>query len=294
MQANLEELNQDKQFLRSFEQFVAAYQELTVQQMRQRREAITNSRRFTHGLLDIFIDLKHSMKQLKAEDDDTPPAVSFTTLQKNDKQVAVFLSFSSRFTAALNRKVFAHFANYIAQQQDSFDIVLVGETSQNLFQERFPEVTKEPTVFRLSERDLSDEKLLPLTKHILQYERVVVFNPFFASLVEQTPQITNLTGDISLDNQEIALTERAKRQFLYEPHGKEILNFFEIQIFLSLLKQTVKETLLAILGARITTLEGTQEQIDTDINKIQLRYLKAQRKLHNKKQHQRLASMQLW
>lgn len=294
MQASLDQLNQDKQFLSSFEQFVAAYQELTVQQMRQRREAITNSRRFTQGLLDIFIDLKQSMKQLKPEDKNTPAAVSFSTLQKNGKQVAVYLTFSSKFTAALNRKVFAHFAQYLERTPGEFDVVLVGETSRTFYQDRFPDPAAEPKHFILTEQDLSDKQLLPLAKHILQYERVVVFNPYFASLVEQHPQITNLTGDISLDNQELALTERAKRRFLYEPHGKEILNFFEVQIFLSLLKQTVKETLLAVLGARITALEGTQEHVDADIKRMHLQFLKVRRHLHNKKQHQRLASLQLW
>ena len=53
----LKTITNDIQFLSSMDQFVSAYQELTVFQMRQRRDAIVNSRAFTNGLLDVFVDL---------------------------------------------------------------------------------------------------------------------------------------------------------------------------------------------------------------------------------------------
>ncbi len=288
----LKTITNDIQFLSSMDQFVSAYQELTVFQMRQRRDAIVNSRAFTNGLLDVFVDLKQSIKGFLEEQVGTgaKEVITLETLQKNDKHAAVFLTFDTKFAGQTMRAVFAEFQRHLSAHPE-FQPVVVGEIGKWLFEEHFGS-TRPYQYFALTERSLSDDLLLELTKQLLQFGHITVFNPYFLSLIDQVPSTTNLTGDIPLVSQEIE--QRMKRRFLYEPSGEAMLSIFERQIMAALLKQTVRESLLAVLGARITTLESTRLNVDRTTRLLKRASRKQQRAQSDTRQRERMAGSSLW
>jgi F0F1-type ATP synthase gamma subunit len=131
-----------------------------------------------------------------------------------------------------------------------------------------------------------------LIQRILNYERVDIYNPFYVSIINQEPQVSTISGDVPLG--EVSLEERRDRSFLFEPGNREILHFFEVQILSSILQQKIREAHLATLGARVTTLQSTQENLESKLTRIQRIKLKTVRQRENKKQRNRLAGMQFW
>jgi F0F1-type ATP synthase gamma subunit len=287
------------QFLNSMSEFVSSYQELTVFRMKERRDVILNSRAYTDGLLDVFVDLKQSMKSFlgrigffnqSASILTQASKINLETLQKNNQKLAVFLTFDAKFARQTMLDVFETFSKFISQNPD-YEVAVVGEIGKSLYAEKFGK-SKPFQYFALSENGFNQQEIQTLGGHILQYGKVTVFNPYYVSLVKQEVRSTNLTGDIPVIQDEINV--RLVRRFLYEPGGEKMLAFFEKQIVLAVLKQTIKESLLAILGSRIGVLEQTRKNLELEDAKYTLLHKKQMRYLIDRKQRERMAGQSLW
>lgn len=289
---NLKYVKSQRSGLTSLEHFVRAYQEVTVYQMQRVRDTVVNQRNFLHGLLDIFVDVKHAVQQqeIRKLKEDKATTMSYSTLVKNGRTAYVFLSLDSRFAGNSTRAVFSLFkAAY--EQNPAVDLIIVGELGLRLFRATFPGVDNYK--FYEMRENTQESEVTALTNDLLEYENIDVFTSYFQSLIEQKPVRINITAAIPLEEQQQIL-ERQKRDFLFEPTGRKILNFFEVQIFSSLLRQTVEETKLATLGNRITTLESTYSTLEKQLHILAKTARKVKRKEMNKKQRQRLAGMSLW
>lgn len=289
---NLKAVQNQQSGLSSLERFVQAYQEVTVYQMQRVRDTVLNNRIYMNGLLDIFVDIKQAQQkeEVKKLKESGATRFSFSTLVKNGRSAAVFLSLDSRFAGNSTRAVFGLFAKYVTEHPDN-DVMIVGALGERLFRSTFPDRTHY-TFYELPE-NVVGEQLTTLTKDLLQYENVEVFTSYFQTLLDQKPVQINITAAIPMDEQ-THLEGRQNRRFLFEPAGKEILNFFEVQIFTALLRQTVEETRLATLGNRISTLESTYSALEDQLFKLGKAAKKAKRKEMNKKQRQRLSGISLW
>lgn len=278
--------NQRRSFLTSFNQFVSAYQEITVSELQKQREVIVKNRGFTDGLLDVFVDLKQSLKSEQTD----KSHFTFTTTAKNDSEISLFLSFETKFSTNISRKVFEDYKKYISTH--TTDRAVAGEVGKRLYTDTMPS-TDNVVFFPLSETVTFNTDIATLTDYVLKYKRVTVFNPYFISLVEQVTRITNITGDIPL-YEETLQAERQNRKFLYEPEGDTILQFFEVQVCASLLVQAVQEARLATIGGRITSLEKTYTQVENALYTLNTQERKFKKGKANKKQQQRLAGLLLW
>lgn len=291
---NLKSVHSQQSGLNSLEHFVKAYQEVTVYQMQRVRDTVLNQRSFVHGLLDIFIDIKQSyqqreMKRLKKQPE-AITQISFSTLIKNGRSALVFLSLDSRFAGNSTRDVFGLFKNYLDEHPDS-EVIIVGNLGARLFRNAYPE--RDPHRLYDLQESAKDDEVVALINDLLEYQNVDIFTSYLESLIEQRPVKINVTAAIPLEDQE-ELVERQRRHFLFEPADEKILNFFEVQIFSSLMRQTVEETRLATLGNRITTLENTYNSLEQQLTILAKTAKKAKRKEMNKKQRQRLAGISLW
>ncbi len=290
--SDIKELHQQESSLNVIGEFVSAYQRLTIYQMQRRREAVLNNRVYMSGLLDAFIDVKKSAAALFKGGDTKSKnkALEFSTLAKNGKSAAVFLSFETKFSAETVRRTFDYFADEV-QKNKNTDLVITGVRGKMLFTQRFPK-SQEYTYFDLKESDLTNDIQIPMIKHLLSYEHVEVYHPFFVSILQQKPVSNNINGDIPLD--EVVQLDRQKRNFLFEPSRRQITHFFEIQIFAALFNQKLKEAHLATLASRITTLQSTEQNLEEERSKVMLKKTKLVRALENKKQRNRLAGMYFW
>lgn len=286
---DIKDLHQQEQSLDTINDFFSAYQRLTIYKMQKNRTATINSRDFSNGLIETFIDVKQSIRKLFEKQGDSNK-ISFSTLEKNGKSVSVFISFETKFSTEVFRKSFLHFRENI--QDGASEITLTGNMAKRLFHEYYPSGTPY-TYFDISEKNINVSQHNDFFSHILQYEKVEVFYPYFESLLSQKPKSDIISGDIPVGDT-LLEAERQNRRYFFEPKKETILHFFEVQILRSILQQKLREAQLATLGARITTLQYTQQNIEKEMNKVKLQKLKTLKKQSSKKQRNRLAGMNLW
>lgn len=284
-------LHQQEASLNVINDFVSAYQRLTIYQMQQKRTSVINNRVYTNGLLDAFIDVKKSAASLfkTKEDAIANGTLQFSTLAQNERRVAVFISFETKFSAETVYRTFEYFAQNV--NKDTTDIVITGIRGKQLFPLFFPEDAPF-TFFDLKESELSSDAQVPVIKHLLSYKHVDVYHPFFVSILQQVPTSSNISGEIILD--ENLQLDRQRRNFLFEPNRAQITHFFEIQIFAALFNQQLKEAHLATLASRITTLQSTEQNLQRERAIVARKKVKRLRSLENKKQRNRLAGMNFW
>lgn len=290
--ANLKNVRSQQSGLSSLENFVKAYQEVTVYQMQRVRDVVLSQRSFMNGLLDVFVDIKQAVEadEFKKIKKTGATQLTYSTLTKNNRSAKVFLSLDTRFAGSSTRQVFDLFRLNVEKFPEG-DIIIVGALGERLFRAAFPGL-KMHKFYEFKENAL-DEEINSLVNDLLEYENVDIFTSYFESLIQQRPVKLNVTAAIPVDDQNL-LTERKRRRFLFEPEGEKILNFFEVQIFSGLLRQTIEETRLATLGNRITTLENTYDALERQLTILAKAAKKAKRKEMNKKQRQRLAGISLW
>lgn len=290
--ANLKNVRTQQSGLSSLENFVKAYQEVTVYQMQRVRDAVLSQRSFMNGLLDVFVDIKQAVEaeEFKRLRKTGATRLSYSTLSKNGRSGRVLLSLDTRFAGNSTRQVFELFRAHVEKYPEG-DIIIVGALGERLFRNAFPGL-KIHKFYEFKEGAV-EEEINSFVNDLLEYENVDIFTSYFESLIQQRPVKLNVTAAIPVDDPNL-LTERKQRRFLFEPTGDKILNFFEVQIFSSLLRQTIEETKLATLGNRITTLENTYDSLEQQLTVLAKVAKKAKRKEMNKKQRQRLAGISLW
>jgi len=286
---SIKQLKSQETSLNAIGDFFSAYQKLTIYQMKKNRDTTINSRLFFEGLLNTFVDLKQDLKRLIKTDKKNNEIISFSTLTKNGKTVSVFISFETKFSTDINRKGLVFFKETI--KDSTGDIVIVGKTAKNLFSEIFPKET-EYKYFELTEKDTSLKSNIDLMKYLLKYEKINVFNPYYVSLVEQTPQVETISGDLSIASSQEE--DKDVNHFLFEPDKKKILHFFEIQIMSNLFQHKIKEAHLANLGSRISTLQNTQNNLEEELDRVTRLKRKTMKYKANKKQRNRLSGMRFW
>ncbi len=277
------------QFYSAFERYVSAYQQVTVQQLKKRRDSVINNRAQAEGLIDVFVDLKRSM-QLMSEHDHS---ISFSTLSKNGKSALVFLSFETRFARGAILDAFQRFLE-LSQKQDHAQStqVIVGSVGKQLSLEHFGESNSSLREFiELREANLSTQAIAPIVMRLLSFEHVTIVSPFFQNLVSQPPREISITGDVPIQSTGVTTEPSA---FLFEPQADAILAFFELQIFAYLFKQIITETQLATMGARIKTLETTQRTVVQRASTLNQKIRRLNRKESDRRQRQRLAGISLW
>lgn len=284
---SVKQLKQEEASLSAIGNFFSAYQKLTIYQMQQNRDKTINSRKFFQGLLDTFVDLKQDLRRL-IKTDEKKNIVSFSTLTKNGKTVDVFLSFETKFSTSTNRQALEFFREVVSTRES--DLVIIGATARRLYKEYFPEESNF-TYFDLKETETSLKQNADIMRHLLTYETINVFNPYYVTLMEQKPQVETITGDFSLEETN---EEEEKKHFLFEPDKKKILHFFEIQIMSNLFQHKIKEAHLANLGSRIATLQNTQSNLETEMERVKRLKRKTMKYKANKKQRNRLSGMRFW
>lgn len=284
---SVKQLQLEETSLDTIGNFFSAYQKLTIYQMQISRDNTINSRTFFQGLLDTYVDLKQDIKSFFKPKPEDERIISFSTLTKNGKTVSVFISFETKFSTNTNRVALQFFKEGIQDIQT--DIVIVGSTAKRLFKEIFPSETKFD-YFDLTEKNTDLKSNIDLMKHLLKYEQINVYNPYYVSLMEQKPQFETISGDISVAE----IPEQEKKHYLFEPDKKKILHFFEIQIMSNLFQHKIKEAHLANLGSRIATLQHTQDNLETELEKIRHLKIKKMKYKANKKQRNRLSGMRFW
>ncbi len=279
-------------FVRDLRHVVTIYQQLAVMDMQTIRDAVLQTRASMDGLLDIFMDVHQAQRkevEKLLEKKSRFVQQTLMTSSKNGKHATLLITPASKFSGPIGHEVFDAFAQWI--ETNNSEIFLFGQLGQEHFRERFPQRSFQARAFPNS-KEMSSQ-LSTILNEFLSYERIDVFHGRFHSLVKQTAQVTNVTGDAPL--QSVVTTDDSQPvAFLFEPSLQDILTFFEAQLFAQLLQQTFREAKLSHLGSRISALEGALSGIEQQQHAAYRAVQKAQRRQSQRKQLQRLAGAVLW
>ncbi len=267
---------------------VESYEEISVLRMQRVKSSVLLTRDFLERLSQVFLDVRSNYqreiasitRQKKNADKE-----SFSTIKKNGRTVSVFLSSNSKFYGDIIQKVFQEFINDI-KKKDS-DIVIVGRIGRQLYEQSG--VKKQYQYFELPDSQVAVEDLRSLVSHIIQYENVDVYHGKYSNMVTQLATMSNVSGDQIVEEQ-----VTTDRKFFFEPDLEKILNFFETQVFSSLFKQTVNESELSRLAARIKAMEEAFDNIDRTENSLGMRFRKVKRYEQNKRQLESLTGVYFW
>ncbi|MBI2600977.1 F0F1 ATP synthase subunit gamma [Candidatus Daviesbacteria bacterium] len=269
-----------------------AYEQISVFKMQKIRRSVLKTRDFLDRLSDVFFDVKGSYKDkiiaLIKKKKHVPTVNSFSTLPKNGKSVAVFLSANTRLYGDIISKVFQSFKEY-ANTQSEVELVIVGKLGREIY-DKESSSKKAYEYFEIPDNDVSFAQLEPLIAKILDYQKVTVFYGQFVNVLNQSAQGQEITGEQPVDDKQV----QRQVHFLFEPSLENILNFFETQIFTSAFKQTVHEAQLARYASRINAMEEALVNIDKRIKNIKYLKLRAQKDIQNKKLQQTIAGISLW
>jgi ATP synthase F1 gamma subunit len=277
--------------LKGLQTVTRAYTEIAAVRMRKTRSSVVLNREFVTKLDDVFSDVRASytrevinLSTKKGEDD------GITFLAHNGKTVAVFLSANTGLYGDIIGKTFRLFLAEVKKDPENIEVAIAGKLGLALFESAMPDHPH--TYFEVPDTNITPSTLAQLIEHIVQYEEIRVYYPTFQSAVRQEPTKYVISAETPLS--EIQKAGSKKEKYFFEPSLKEILVFFEREIFASLMDQTVRESQLAKYAARIMTLDRSGENIKKQLKKLNIQKLKAEHKLKNRKQLESISSINMW
>lgn len=283
------EINEEIINLSSLKGMIETYEEIAASRIRKKRESVLKSRFFVDDLNLIFSEVKMSYKKqidllMKKKKIKDKSKLSF--FLRNGKTLYLFVSANTGLYGGLVQNTFDLFIE--ESRKSDADIAIIGRLGLNLFLSK--KENKKYTYFDFPDGEIDDNALKQIVNFLVVYERIVIFFGKFQTIVNQTPTMTDISGNI----EEKTIEKTVSMKYFFEPSIEKILAFFEQEIFASIFEQTMKESQLAKFAARIVTLDSSTENIKKKLDHITYQKNKLIHDSNNKKQMQTFSSMRLW
>lgn len=298
--STIKQITTDLEFTQTLRFLSQAYEEIAVLKMQRIRSSVLSTREFLQELSSVFYDVKvnydEMVKKAQAEEQKSRfrPSLfkrQFLTGKKNGKTVSVFLSSREKLYGDIIYKVFHLFQLqvFLLGRKNTSDIIIVGRYGKQLMDQTKHSVKY--TFFDLPDANLTLHDLEPLLKELVKYEKVNVFYGKMDTVMNQQALVGSISGDTPLERS--AQNKGTKRAFFFEPSIKEIMEFFETQVFYSLFYQTVHETELARLASRVKAMEEALGNIDRKEIELIKHERRLKKQLADKKQLSMLSGISL-
>lgn len=299
--STIKQITTDIEFTQSLRFLSQAYEEIAVLKMQRIRSSVLSTREFLAELSSVFYDVKvnydellHKM-QTEHEKHKYRPSLFKKTLltnKKNGKTVSVFLSSRDKLYGDIIYKVFHLFQLqvFLLGKKNDSDIIIVGRYGKQLMDQAKQSVKYK--FFDFPDANLTLSDLEPLLKELITYEKVNVFYGKMDTVMNQQALVGSVSGDAPLEKSAADKT-RPKRSFFFEPSIKEIMEFFETQVFYSLFYQTVHETELARLASRVKAMEEALGNIDKRESELLKQSRRVRKQVADKKQLSMLSGITL-
>ncbi len=282
----VQDISNEIVFVKNLQRLVSAYEEIAVMRIEKVRQNVIAARFFREGLSNVFSEIQLSHQR--------DIAVQLEKKKKHliPRQAVVLISTNTRLAGSITARVTQSFIKYV--NSNDADAVVLGQIGKEyLAQAGFK---REIAFFPLlkDQPDMADLK--PLVDHILKYQAVTVFFGHFENLVTQKPAQVELGSRQILDELSKITSKSPKNidTYLFEPSLDEIIRFFNDQIFGTLVKMTMSESWLSLLGSRITAMEQASGNVVKRIHVLEQEHRQAARRLQNTKQRDRLSGITLW
>ena len=278
-----DDLEETIQLIRQLLPIIEANQEIAVMRIGHVRNTVLATRAFEEGLSAIYTSVLTSHKRALAEEQELE--------EIKGKAATILLSTNERLAGSITNVTANEFVTFTDQQPGN-DVIIVGQVGRDVWESQRP--GKPYSFFDLPQQAVSMRQIRPLLTQLLAYEDLTVFYPRFASVVTQEPVIRQLGSALETAAKASHGGPLQGTRYLFEPSLEEVLDFFNTQIFSTVVKQLFEETELAILGSRITAMENAAFNIRRRLGELERLELQTKRRKRNKPQRERLAGMQLW
>lgn len=269
---------------------ITTFEEIAASRIKQSRESVLRSRTFMSDISLVFfdvissykkqVDLLMKMKKIKNLKD-------FSFINKNGKTLCLLISSNTGLYGNITKGTFDLFLKNVKGKD--VDKAIVGKLGQSMWQEE--NIKDKYFYFDFPDQSVNKDLLKKILDFIISYQKVIVFYGKFQSLVSQEPTFSDLSGTTPPSQQS---NQGQNLKYFFEPSLEKVLEFFEKQIFTSIFEQTIRESQLAKIASRMTTLNTASENIKDQLTSLTVQKNRIFHQIQNKKQLQTFSSRNLW
>lgn len=279
---SLEEIQNKKDIISSLESIAYVYQQQALDRMETLRQEVLETRSFLGGVAKIYNRAKGTyLSSLRGGEEEFKKA-SF--IQRNGRQVVVFLSANERFYGAIILDLWSEVKEWFKEHE--CDLVVVGSVGKRLA--RSDGLVDDINYFDLDDKEPEKGQISRILDFISNYEQILVYHGSFETIFSQTTERENISGGVTLKE----APGKEANKYLFEPSPEEILKFFETEIIQALFKQSILEHQLGRSASRLMAMSSAHEKSEKKILNFQQEKRRLQRRIKNKKQLEAIARSQ--
>jgi len=282
------ELTREAEFFITLRTILETYEEIAATRMARIRSSVLANRDFLLEINAIFQQVKTSYKtQIEAlmKNKRIKDSSKLTFIKRNGKTLYVFISANTGLYGEIILKTYDVFIKNLRKEPG--DVAILGRLGLEIFN---AEKIKAPlTYFEFPDDKIDAQMVQKIVEHIIKYEKVLVFYEQFNNVVNQSPIITNISGDPLPWEKGVP-----SARYFFEPSLEKIMEFFEKEIFASIFQQTIFESELAKFASRMVSLDLASENIKIRLKQVILARDRLKHQENNKRQLEKFASMALW
>lgn len=268
---------------------VKSYEEIAASRIRRTRDSVLRNRTFVDEIHEIFEQVIFSYKnQIEAlmKSKKAKNSKEFSFINKNGKALYVFISANTGLYGNLIKNTFNLFLK--TPKESSYDIAIIGKLGLSMWNES--KLKEKYFYFDFPDQDVNEAVLEEILKFIINYQKIIVFYGQFQNFIKQNATFSDISGN-AISGEPMP---QESIKYFFEPSLEKILEFFEKQIFASLFEQTVRESQLAKIASRLTSLDTASENIDKQLLNMTAQKNRITHNTQNKKQLETFSSNLLW
>jgi len=284
----LRKINEDLETVKSISTITSIYQEIAQMKMKQIRGSVLENRFFLEEILKVYrrarkaflVSLEKEGKKNKIETSILP------FLKKRGETVIVFLSANQPFYGPLISNIWQNCYSFL--EKNKADLVVVGRIGKYLSERSG--LGHKIFYYELNDEKPEEEAIKEIVEFVKDYGRVIVFHGKYQTVARQEIVKSEISTQPLIKKGE----EEKVKLYLFEPSPKEILEFFETEIFAALFNQTILEHQLAKFSSRMVAMYRATENAKKMERELEIKKRKLKKELANKEQINLFLGSQLW
>jgi ATP synthase F1 gamma subunit len=275
--------------LEGLNNMVKAYEEIAASRIVHSRDQVLTNRMFIDEISLIFslviVSYKKRIGELLKEKK-VKNVNELTFLQKNGKTLNLLISANTGLYGSLVRRTFDLFLEN--SKNSGADKAIIGKLGLSMWQQT--KIKDKFYYFDFPDQHVDKNQLKQILDFLISYEKVIIFYGRFQNLITQDATSSDVSGNIFTDTKE---PEKIVK-YVFEPSLERIMEFFEKELFASIFEQTMRESQLAKIASRLTTLDNASENILKQLNVMRNENNITTHRQINKKQLETFSSRTLW
>ncbi len=274
----------------SLKDIASSYTEIASIKLRKIRSSVERNRQFYDELTRVYALINKIAATKK-----------IIPAPKPKKVISVLLTSNYRFYGNINNQLVQHFI--VTNTKMASDKLVVGKTGRDYLKGIHYFHAYNPVIFKNDMPD--DNELKSLVKVLQEYKQVLVFYPQFKSVLVQVPTVKDITQTQLLSLQEQSKPDQTdisfifnqkefQTSFIFEPEIMKMLDFFDNQIKILLLEQTILESELARTASRLIAMDQAQSKAKDFIGNNKKALGQLRKSTYNARLLETLATMSKW